>query len=217
MRGETVEEITGAVTAMRSKMLPVATRADAIDIVGTGGDGSGSYNVSTLAAVIVAACGVPVAKHGNRAASSRSGASDVLTALGVKIGLAPERVARCIEQAGIGFMMAQAHHAAMRHVGAARVELGTRTVFNLLGPLSNPAGVKHQLLGVFSKAWMEPLAQVLRNLGSRARLGRARQRRARRDDHHRPHQRVGARGRHHPAFRGHPGGRGTAARQRRPT
>ncbi len=167
VRGETVEEITGAVTAMRAKMLPVATRADAIDIVGTGGDGLGSYNVSTLAAVIVAACGVPVAKHGNRAASSRSGASDVLTALGVRIGLAPERVAQCIEQAGIGFMMAQAHHAAMRHVGAARVELGTRTIFNLLGPLSNPAGVRQQLLGVFSKAWMEPLALVLRNLGSR--------------------------------------------------
>ncbi len=167
VRGETVDEITGAVSAMRSKMLPVVTRADAIDIVGTGGDGSGSYNVSTLAAVIVASCGVPVAKHGNRAASSRSGASDVLSALGVKIGLAPERVALCIEQAGIGFMMAQAHHAAMRHVGAARVELGTRTVFNLLGPLSNPAGVKQQLLGVFSKAWMEPLALVLRNLGSR--------------------------------------------------
>ena len=167
VRGETVDEITGAVTAMRSKMLPVATRPDAIDIVGTGGDGSGSYNVSTLAAVIVAACGVPVAKHGNRAASSRSGASDVLTALGVRIGLTPEHVARCVEQAGIGFMMAQAHHAAMRHVGAARVELGTRTIFNLLGPLSNPAGVQRQLLGVFSKSWMEPLALVLRNLGSR--------------------------------------------------
>ena len=167
VRGETVDEITGAVTAMRAKMLPVTTREDAIDIVGTGGDGSGSYNVSTLASVIVAACGVPVAKHGNRAASSRSGASDVLTALGVRIGLAPEHVAQCIEQAGIGFMMAQTHHAAMRHVGAARVELGTRTIFNLLGPLSNPAGVKQQVLGVFSKAWMEPLALVLRNLGSR--------------------------------------------------
>lgn len=167
VRGETVEEITGAVTAMRARMLPVATRPDAIDVVGTGGDGSGSYNVSTLAAVIVAACGIPVAKHGNRAASSRSGASDVLTALGVRVGLAPEQVARCIEQAGIGFMMAQTHHAAMRHVGAARIELGTRTIFNLLGPLSNPAGVKHQLLGVFSKSWMETLALVLRNLGAR--------------------------------------------------
>ncbi len=166
VRGETVDEITGAVTAMRAKMLPVSAPLDALDIVGTGGDGSGSYNVSTLASIIVAACGVPIAKHGNRAASSRSGASDVLTALGVKIGLTPARVTACIEQAGIGFMMAQTHHAAMRHVGAARVELGTRTIFNLLGPVSNPAGVKAQLLGVFSRAWLEPLALVLRNLGS---------------------------------------------------
>ena len=167
VRGETVDEITGAVAAMRAKMLPVPLRGDAIDIVGTGGDGSGSYNVSTLASLIVAACGVKVAKHGNRAASSRSGSSDVLTALGVKIGLAPDLVRRCVEDAGIGFMMAQTHHAAMRHVGAARVELGTRTIFNLLGPLSNPAGVERQLLGVFSGAWLEPLAQVLLNLGSR--------------------------------------------------
>ena len=166
VRGETVEEITGAVTAMRAKMLPVRLDRAAIDIVGTGGDGSGSFNVSTLAAIIVAACGVPVAKHGNRAASSRSGASDVLTALGVKIGIPPDQVAVCVAEAGIGFMMAQTHHAAMRHVGAARVELGTRTIFNLLGPLSNPAGVKRQLLGVFSRSWLEPLAQVLRNLGS---------------------------------------------------
>ena len=167
VRGETVDEITGAVAAMRAKMLPVRLRGGAIDIVGTGGDGSGSYNVSTLASIIVAACGVKVAKHGNRAASSRSGSSDVLTALGVKIGLAPDLVRRCVEEANIGFMMAQTHHAAMRHVGAARVELGTRTIFNLLGPLSNPAGVERQLLGVFSRAWLEPLAQVLLNLGSR--------------------------------------------------
>lgn len=166
VRGETVEEITGAVSAMRAKMLKVDAPADAIDIVGTGGDGHGSYNVSTLASIIVAACGVPVAKHGNRAASSKSGSSDVLTALGVKIGLPAPAVAACIREAGVGFMMAQTHHAAMRHVGAARAELGTRTIFNLLGPLSNPAGVKRQLLGVFSAAWLEPLAQVLRNLGS---------------------------------------------------
>ena len=152
---------------MRAKMTRVAAPWDAVDIVGTGGDGLGSYNVSTLAAIIVAACGVPVAKHGNRAASSRSGASDVLTALGVKVGIPADAVSRCITQAGIGFMMAQAHHAAMRHVGAARVELGTRTIFNLLGPLSNPAGVRNQLLGVFSRAWLEPLAEVLRNSGSR--------------------------------------------------
>ena len=167
VRGETVDEITGAVAAMRSKMLAVRAPEGAVDVVGTGGDGSGSYNVSTLASIIVAACGVPVAKHGNRAASSRSGSSDVLAALGVRVGGPPAAVERCLAQAGIGFMMAGAHHAAMRHVGAARVELGTRTIFNLLGPLSNPAGVRRQLLGVFSRAWLEPLAEVLRNLGSR--------------------------------------------------
>lgn len=166
VRGESVEEIAGAVTAMRAKMLRVEAPAGAIDVVGTGGDGAGSWNVSTLAALIVAACGVPVAKHGNRAASSRSGASDVLTALGVRIGIAPAAVSRCIATAGIGFMMAQTHHAAMRHVGAIRAELGTRTVFNLLGPLSNPAGVRRQLLGVFAPAWLEPLAEALRTLGS---------------------------------------------------
>ncbi len=166
VRGESVDELTGAVSAMRAKMLRVEAPGNAIDIVGTGGDGVGSYNVSTLAAIIVAACGVPVAKHGNRAASSRSGASDVLTALNVRIGLPAEEVADCINEAGIGFMMAQTHHAAMRHVGPARVELGTRTIFNLLGPLSNPAGVTRQLLGVFSATWLEPLAYVLRNLGS---------------------------------------------------
>jgi anthranilate phosphoribosyltransferase len=166
VRGEAVEEITGAVAAMRARMLKVKAPDGAIDIVGTGGDGSGSYNVSTLASIIVAACGAPVAKHGNRAASSRSGASDVLAALGVKIGLPPEGVERCIAEAGVGFMMATTHHAAMRHVGAARVELGTRTIFNLLGPLSNPAGVKRQVIGVFSAAWLEPMAQVLRNHGS---------------------------------------------------
>jgi anthranilate phosphoribosyltransferase len=166
VRGETVEEITGAVTAMRAKMLRVVAPPDAIDIVGTGGDGSGSYNVSTLAALIVAACGVPVAKHGNRAASSKSGTADTLAALGVKIGVAPAVVERCIREAGIGFMLAPTHHAAMRHVGPTRAELGTRTIFNLLGPLANPAGVKRQLIGVFSAAWLLPMAEVLRNLGS---------------------------------------------------
>jgi anthranilate phosphoribosyltransferase len=154
------------VKALRGKMLRVDAPADAIDIVGTGGDNSGSWNVSTLAAIIVAAAGVPVAKHGNRAASSRSGAADVLTALGVKVGLEPEGVARCVREAGVGFMFAPAHHASMRHVAPVRVELGTRTVFNLLGPLSNPAGVKRQLLGVFSESWLQPLAEVLRSLGS---------------------------------------------------
>ncbi|MDE2363867.1 MAG: anthranilate phosphoribosyltransferase [Hyphomicrobiales bacterium] len=166
VRGESVDEITGAVAAMRAKMLQVEAPANAIDIVGTGGDGHGSYNVSTVSAFIVAGCGAPVAKHGNRAASSRSGASDVLTALGVKIGVSAEGVAECIREAGVGFMMAQTHHAAMRHVGAARVELGTRTIFNLLGPLSNPAGVKRQLLGVFSREWLKPMAETLRTLGS---------------------------------------------------
>jgi len=166
VRGETVEEITGAVTAMRAKMLPVAAPPDAIDVVGTGGDGSGSYNVSTLAALIVAGCGVPVAKHGNRAASSKSGTADTLAALGVKIGVPPALVERCIREAGIGFMLAPTHHAAMRHVGPTRAELGTRTIFNLLGPLANPAGVKRQLIGVFSAAWLMPMAEVLRNLGS---------------------------------------------------
>jgi len=166
VRGETIEEITGAVTAMRGKMLTVAAPPDAMDIVGTGGDGHGTYNVSTLAALIVAACGVPVAKHGNRAASSKSGATDVLSALGVRIWLTPAEVAASIAECGIGFMSAPMHHAAMRHVAAIRSELGTRTLFNLLGPLANPASVKRQLLGVFSAHWLKPLAQVLRNLGS---------------------------------------------------
>ncbi len=166
VRGETVDEITGAVTVMREKMLRVDAPPDAIDVVGTGGDASGSYNISTCAAFIVAGAGVPVAKHGNRALSSRSGAADVLAALGVKIELPPEGVSRCIKEAGIGFMFAPAHHPAMKNVGPTRVELGTRTIFNLLGPLSNPAGVKRQMVGVFSRQWIEPLANVLKNLGS---------------------------------------------------
>jgi len=166
VRGETVDEITGAVTAMREKMLRVAAPPDAIDVVGTGGDASGSFNISTCAALIVAGAGVPVAKHGNRALSSRSGAADVLAALGVNIELTPQGVTRCIKEAGIGFMFAPAHHPAMKNVGPTRVELGTRTIFNLLGPLSNPAGVTRQMVGVFSRQWIEPLALVLKNLGS---------------------------------------------------
>ena len=157
MRGETVDEITGAVTTMRAKMLRVEAPAGAIDVVGTGGDASGSYNISTCAAFIVAGAGIPVAKHGNRALSSRSGAADVLGALGVKIDLGPDEIARCIREAGIGFMFAPAHHPAMKHVGPTRIELG---------PLSNPAGVKRQMVGVFSRQWVEPLANVLKNLGS---------------------------------------------------
>jgi anthranilate phosphoribosyltransferase len=166
VRGETVEEITGAVSAMRGKMLRVSAPPDAIDVVGTGGDASGSYNISTCAAFIVAGAGVPVAKHGNRALSSRSGAADVLTALGVNIDLTPDQIAHCIRDAGIGFMFAPAHHPAMKNVGPTRAELGTRTIFNLLGPLSNPAGVRRQMVGVFSKQWTQPLAQVLKNLGA---------------------------------------------------
>jgi len=166
VRGETVDEITGAVTTMRAKMLGVKAPTDAVDVVGTGGDASGSYNISTCAAFIVAGCDVPVAKHGNRALSSRSGAADVLAALGVKIDLTPDQVGRCIAEAGIGFMFAPAHHPAMKNVGPTRVELGTRTIFNLLGPLSNPAGVRRQMIGTFSKHWVVPMAEVLRNLGS---------------------------------------------------
>ena len=166
VRGETVDEITGAVTTMRAKMLKVDAPDDAVDVVGTGGDASGSFNISTCAAFIVAGAGVPVAKHGNRALSSKSGAADVLAALGVKIDLTPQQVSRCIADAGIGFMFAPAHHPAMKNVGPTRVELGTRTIFNLLGPLSNPAGVKRQMVGTFSKHWIEPMAQVLKNLGS---------------------------------------------------
>ena len=166
LRGETVEEITGAVSTMRAKMLTVVAPKDAIDVVGTGGDATGSYNISTCAAFIVAGAGVPVAKHGNRALSSKSGAADVLAALGVRIELAPEEISRCIREAGIGFMFAPAHHPAMKHVGPTRLELGTRTIFNLLGPLSNPAGVKRQMVGVFARSWIEPLATVLGALGS---------------------------------------------------
>jgi len=165
VRGETVDEITGAVSTMRAKMLKVEAPKNAIDVVGTGGDASGSFNISTCAAFIVAGAGTPVAKHGNRALSSRSGAADVLAALGVRIDLSPEAISRCIGEAGIGFMFAPAHHPAMKHVGPTRVELATRTIFNLLGPLSNPAGVRRQMVGVFSRQWVEPLAQVLKNLG----------------------------------------------------
>ena len=166
VRGESVPEITGAVSTMRDKMLRVNAPDHAVDIVGTGGDASGSYNVSTCAALVAAGAGLTVAKHGNRALTSKSGAADTLTALNVAFDLSPESIEACINEAGIGFMFAPGHHAAMRHVGPARVELGTRTIFNLLGPLSNPASVKRQLLGVFDPAWLVPLAEVLRDLGS---------------------------------------------------
>lgn len=165
VRGETVEEITGAARSMRSKMLTIDAPANAIDTCGTGGDGKGTYNVSTATAFVVAGCGVPVAKHGNRAASSKSGAADVLRALGVEIEAETDLVLRALREAGTCFLLAPRHHNAMRHVGPTRVELGTRTIFNLLGPLSNPAKVKRQMIGVFSPDWVEPLAQVLKNLG----------------------------------------------------
>ena len=165
VRGETIEEITGAARTMRAKMLAIEAPAGAIDTCGTGGDATGTYNISTACQFVVAACGVPVAKHGNRALSSKSGAADVLGALGVNIEADMSLVRRALFEVGTCFLMAPRHHSAMRHVGPVRVELGTRTIFNLLGPLSNPARVKRQLLGVFSPDWVEPLAQVLKGLG----------------------------------------------------
>ena len=165
-RKPTVDELVGAVTSMRAHMLPVAAPEGAIDLCGTGGDGLGTLNISTAASFVIAACGVAVAKHGNRSASSRSGAADVLEALGVKIGLAPERAAAILQQTGIVFLFAQTHHPAMKYVGEARKQIGRRTIFNLLGPLASPARVKHQLAGVFSADWLVPYAQALAALGS---------------------------------------------------
>ena len=167
VRGESVDEIAGAVDVMRASMVRVEAPTDAIDIVGTGGDHAGTLNISTCAALVVAGCGVVVAKHGNRALSSRSGAADVLAALGVDVELKPSEIGAVIAKAGIGFMFAPSHHSAMRFVGPSRVELGTRTVFNILGPLSNPAGVTRILVGVFSAQWVMPIAETLRALGTR--------------------------------------------------
>jgi anthranilate phosphoribosyltransferase len=166
VRGETIPEITGATRLMRERMLPVEAPPNAVDIVGTGGDGHNTFNVSTAAALVAAGAGVPVAKHGNRSVSSLSGASDVLTALGVKIDVGPMVIGREIAEAGVGFMWAPMHHPAMKHWAPARAELGIRTIFNLLGPLANPAGVKRQVVGVFNSAWTEPIAEALHNLGS---------------------------------------------------
>lgn len=166
VRGETIDEIAGAVKVMRSKMVRVSAPEDAVDLVGTGGDASGTYNISTCASFVVAGMGIPVAKHGNRALSSKSGAADTLMALGVNLELKPDQISTCIAKAGLGFMFAPAHHSAMKHVGPARVELGTRTIFNLLGPMSNPASVKRQMVGVFDEKWLEPLAHTLARLGS---------------------------------------------------
>ena len=167
VKGETVEEISGAVQSLRSKMTTVSAPKNSIDIVGTGGDGHGTYNISTAVAFVVAGCGIPVAKHGNRNVSSKSGAADVLTKLGVKIDICSDKISECIQEAGIGFLFAPQHHPAMRFVGPSRQELGTRTIFNVLGPLCNPAGVKRHLIGVYSKHLVEPVANVLKELGSK--------------------------------------------------
>ncbi|ETD87698.1 anthranilate phosphoribosyltransferase [Rhodobacter capsulatus] len=167
-RGETVDEIAAAASVMRSKMHRIAAPEGAMDIVGTGGDGKGTLNISTATAFVVAGAGVPVAKHGNRNLSSKSGAADALTALGLDVMKGPEVAERALAQTGITFLMAPMHHPAMKHIGPTRVELGTRTVFNLLGPLTNPGGVKRQLTGAFSRAWIRPMAEVLKALGSEA-------------------------------------------------
>jgi anthranilate phosphoribosyltransferase len=166
VRGETVDEIAGAVRAMRARMTRLKAPPGAIDTCGTGGDNSGSWNISTATAFVVAACGVPVAKHGNRAMSSKTGAADVLAALGVHLDADMALVRKALWEANICFMLAPRHHSAMRHVGPTRVELGTRTIFNLMGPMSNPAGAARQLIGVFSRDWIEPMASVLGRLGT---------------------------------------------------
>jgi anthranilate phosphoribosyltransferase len=166
MKGETVEEITGCARAMRAHVTPAVPRHDTlVDTAGTGGDGAHTFNISTSAALVAAAGGAYVAKHGNRAVSSRSGSADVLEALGVRIDLAPADVADCIDEVGFGFMFAQAHHPAMRHAGPVRRELGVRTVFNLLGPLTNPAGARRQVVGVYAPDLVEPIARALAGLG----------------------------------------------------
>ena len=161
VKGESVGEIAAAVSILREKMVPVEAPDGAIDIVGTGGDGAGTLNISTATSIVVASAGIPVAKHGNRALSSKSGASQVLEALGVKLDLPPSAIGACIKQAGIGFMFAPAHHPAMKYVGPVRAEMGVRTLFNLLGPQANPANVRHYLLGVYDKEWVEPVAAAL--------------------------------------------------------
>lgn len=166
VRGETVDEITGAARVMRARMSAIAAPAGAIDVCGTGGDAQGTVNISTTVAFVVAGCGVAVAKHGNRAISSRSGGADVLGALGVTIDAPFPMLEEALKQVRVAFLMAPRHHAAMRHVAGPRVELGVRTIFNLLGPLANPARVKRQLVGVFGRKWLRPLAETLGRLGA---------------------------------------------------
>jgi anthranilate phosphoribosyltransferase len=165
-RGETVDEYAAAASVMRSKCNAVKAPPGAMDIVGTGGDGKGTLNISTATAFVVAGAGVTVAKHGNRNLSSKSGAADALTEMGLNVMIGPDVVERCLAEAGIGFMMAPMHHPAIRHVMPVRAELGTRTIFNILGPLTNPAGVKRQLTGAFSDALIRPMAETLLTLGS---------------------------------------------------
>lgn len=165
-RGETVDEITGAAQYLRSQMLTVELPGDAIDIVGTGGDGHNTFNVSTCAAFVAAGAGVKVAKHGNRSVSSLSGASDVLSALGVRLDRSPDRLGTAVAKAGVAFLWAPMHHPAMKVWAPIRAELGTRTLFNILGPICNPARVTRQVIGVFAKEWVVPIAEVMRNLGS---------------------------------------------------
>lgn len=167
-RGETVEEITGAAKVMREKAIPIDAPYDAVDCCGTGGDASGTYNISTAVAIVSAACGVPIAKHGNRAASSKSGAADVLEAMGVNLDLPKENLEEALKLYNFCFLMAPKHHTAIKHVMPARKAIGTRTIFNLLGPLANPAGTRHQLIGVFDKQWVEPIAETLQNLGTKS-------------------------------------------------
>ncbi|MBS3803988.1 MAG: anthranilate phosphoribosyltransferase [Oleiphilaceae bacterium] len=167
LKGETIDEITGATEVMRELVTGVTVKAEPlVDIVGTGGDGANLFNVSSAAAFVVAAAGGYVAKHGNRAVSSKSGSADLLEQAGINLDLSPEHVARCVEQIGVGFMFAPAHHGAMKHAIGPRKELGMRTIFNILGPMTNPAGVKHQLIGVFSRELCRPMAEVLQKLGS---------------------------------------------------
>lgn len=165
LKGETIEEITASAAGMRAHCIKLLHEMDVLEIVGTGGDGANSFNISTTSSLVIAAAGVPVAKHGNRAASSKSGAADVLEALGVKITLSPERSAEILEKINICFLFAQNYHIAMKYVAPIRKELGIRTVFNILGPLSNPAGANMELMGVFDEALVEPLAQVMSKLG----------------------------------------------------
>ena len=168
MKSESIDEIVGAVTVMRelADKVELKTLDGVVDIVGTGGDGANIFNVSTAAAFVVAAAGGKVAKHGNRAVSGKSGSADLLEAADIYLELTPEQVARCIETVGVGFMFAQVHHKAMKYAAGPRRELGLRTIFNMLGPLTNPAGVRHQVVGVFSQALCRPLAEVLKRLGS---------------------------------------------------